>query len=133
MKTPPCQTGMVKRRFPPPARPVTIVYNSRLSNPTNHQPTIAMAKTYLNVPYAQKDAAKALGARWDAAQKKWYVPPDKDASLFAQWQAADGTAVATTSPPKKAPAAAKPAKLGVVTPAEDKNFVAYNGDEPPWD
>ena len=25
----------------------------------------------LNVPYAEKDAAKAAGARWDAARKCW--------------------------------------------------------------
>jgi hypothetical protein len=32
-------------------------------------------KTYLNVPYAQKDAAKALGARWDATHKNgMYLP-----------------------------------------------------------
>jgi len=30
--------------------------------------------TYLNVPYAEKDAAKQLGARWDAQRGKWYVP-----------------------------------------------------------
>ncbi|WP_370460543.1 MULTISPECIES: DUF5710 domain-containing protein [Brasilonema] len=26
-----------------------------------------MARTYLNVPYQQKDQAKKLGARWDAS------------------------------------------------------------------
>lgn len=30
--------------------------------------------TYLNVPYAQKDAAKSHGARWDAQRKQWYYP-----------------------------------------------------------
>lgn len=42
---------------------------------------------YLDVPYAQKDQAKQLGARWDPIQKKWYLPdPDKsDLSLFAAW------------------------------------------------
>ena len=29
----------------------------------------------LSVPFAQKDAAKALGARWDAARRTWAVPP----------------------------------------------------------
>jgi ribonuclease HI len=28
---------------------------------------------YLNVPFAKKDEAKALGARWDADKRKWYV------------------------------------------------------------
>lgn len=30
-------------------------------------------KTYLNVPYAEKDYVKRCGAKWDAAAKKWYV------------------------------------------------------------
>lgn len=28
----------------------------------------------LNVPYAEKDEAKALGARWNPEIKKWYAP-----------------------------------------------------------
>jgi hypothetical protein len=38
-------------------------------------------KTYLNVPYSDKDAAKAAGAKWDSEKKKWFYPaleiPDK--------------------------------------------------------
>ena len=30
--------------------------------------------TWLNVPYAKKDLAKALGARWDSLTKRWYCP-----------------------------------------------------------
>ena len=33
-----------------------------------------MSRIYLQVPYAEKDAAKAMGARWDAKRKSWYVP-----------------------------------------------------------
>jgi len=103
---------------------------------------MADSKTYLNVPFAQKDAAKALGARWDADYKKWYVPGDKDIALFAQWQVQSGalesTAVATSKPRAQAAStktgsSANNASLGVITHAADKNFVAYNGDEPPWD
>ena len=46
---------------------------------------MAATKVYLNVPFSQKDAAKELGAKWDAAQKKWYVLDDKELSLFSQW------------------------------------------------
>ena len=42
-------------------------------------------KVFLKVPFSEKDRAKALGARWDAAQKKWYVPPGVDVSLFGAW------------------------------------------------
>lgn len=36
------------------------------------------AKQYLNVPIAEKDEAKKLGARWDRLQNSWYVPPGID-------------------------------------------------------
>jgi len=42
------------------------------------------SRTYLTVPYAEKDAAKALGAKWDAAQKKWYAPASADLSDFSK-------------------------------------------------
>ena len=100
---------------------------------------MADSKTYLNVPFAQKDAAKALGARWDADYKKWYVPGDKDIALFAQWQAQSGALESAPSKPKARAASSKTgssannAGAGVITHAADKDFVAYNGDEPPWD
>jgi hypothetical protein len=28
----------------------------------------------LNVPFEEKDAAKELGAKWDATKKLWYAP-----------------------------------------------------------
>lgn len=92
---------------------------------------MADAKIYLNVPYAQKDAAKALGARWDPAQKKWYVLADKDLSLFAQWHSATSASPAATAP-QASTATAPKAATGVMTYALDKNFVAYDGDAPPW-
>lgn len=33
----------------------------------------ASKRTYLRVPFAEKDAAKALGAKWDSRRKKWYT------------------------------------------------------------
>jgi hypothetical protein len=39
----------------------------------------------LKVPYAEKDEAKALGARWNAQRKAWYVPDDTDAAPFERW------------------------------------------------
>lgn len=35
-----------------------------------------MPRVYLNVSYAEKDSAKALGAKWDPGQKKWYAPDE---------------------------------------------------------
>ena len=91
---------------------------------------MAATKVYLNVPFSQKDAAKALGAKWDAAQKKWYVLDDKELSLFSQWQ--------TLSAPRAinknslATPATKVSNAGTKTVAQHNDFVAYNGELPPW-
>jgi exodeoxyribonuclease VII large subunit len=44
-----------------------------------------MANTYLVVPFKDKDAAKSLGAKWDAAQRKWYVPDGRELAPFSSW------------------------------------------------
>jgi hypothetical protein len=95
---------------------------------------MADSKIYLNVPFAQKDEAKALGARWDAVEKKWFVPADKDITLFSRWQT---EASAVQSPkskasPSKISASTKKTAAGVKTHATVKDFVAYNGVAPPW-
>lgn len=40
---------------------------------------------YINCPYGEKDEAKALGARWDPDQKKWYYTKENQAYLFQRW------------------------------------------------
>ncbi|OWW18451.1 hypothetical protein AYR66_00410 [Noviherbaspirillum denitrificans] len=42
--------------------------------------------TPISVPFAEKDGAKKLGARWDAERRSWYVPPGIDVSLFSRWR-----------------------------------------------
>lgn len=39
----------------------------------------------LNVPYAEKDLAKALGARWDVAKRVWYVEDLPRLEPFLRW------------------------------------------------
>lgn len=39
----------------------------------------------LNVPYAEKDDAKSLGARWNPQIKKWYVQSLNDYPKFYKW------------------------------------------------
>lgn len=41
--------------------------------------------TFLEVQFKEKDQAKALGARWDGAAKKWYVPDGLDLAPFKTW------------------------------------------------
>jgi hypothetical protein len=43
--------------------------------------------TFLNVPYAEKDEARALGARWNPGRKKWYVPSGVPLEPFEKWLA----------------------------------------------
>jgi len=43
------------------------------------------AVMYLNVPFAEKDMAKGLGAKWDGAMRKWYMPHGVDVNLFSRW------------------------------------------------
>jgi len=46
--------------------------------------------TFLTVPYAEKDEARALGARWNPGRKRWYVPPGVALDAFEKWLAKDG-------------------------------------------
>ncbi|WEJ63742.1 exodeoxyribonuclease VII large subunit [Thiomicrorhabdus lithotrophica] len=43
--------------------------------------------TFLEVPFREKDQAKALGARWDAVSKRWYVPEalQNEIDSFQKW------------------------------------------------
>ncbi len=39
----------------------------------------------LDIPYKDKDQAKALGARWNPKSRSWWVPPRSDLRPFAKW------------------------------------------------
>ncbi|MFA5983512.1 MAG: DUF5710 domain-containing protein [Methylococcaceae bacterium] len=88
---------------------------------------------YLNVPYKDKDAAKALGARWDALNKKWYINADKDISLFGRWLSEATAPAQAMNHTAKTKPVANPQNAKLITYSSDKNFVAYSGDAPPWD
>lgn len=45
---------------------------------------------FLNVPYAEKDEAKSLGARWNPTRKRWYVPDGVAVEPFQKWLSKDG-------------------------------------------
>ena len=42
-------------------------------------------RTYLVVPYADKDEAKAAGAKWDRQAKAWFIPAGADLTTLAAW------------------------------------------------
>jgi exodeoxyribonuclease VII large subunit len=64
---------------------------------------------YLNVPYKEKDAAKALGARFDPDSRRWWVHPDADLSAFAKWDLLPGTSSSPPVPARAAPTGSAPA------------------------
>jgi Domain of unknown function (DUF5710) len=41
--------------------------------------------TLLEVPFDEKNQVKALGGRWDAKKRKWFVPEGKDITPFKRW------------------------------------------------
>ena len=43
-------------------------------------------RTYLAVPYDERREAKAIGARWDAVKKAWYVGPGVEPEKIAKWE-----------------------------------------------
>lgn len=54
-----------------------------------------MPRQYLDVPYKSKDAAKALGARFDGTVKRWYVEAGTDLVAFTSWLPAGDTPAAS--------------------------------------
>lgn len=59
-------------------------------------------RVYLAVPFAEKNDAKALGARWDAGVRAWFAPPGADLALFGAWLPARAAEVATGPDPRQA-------------------------------
>jgi hypothetical protein len=92
----------------------------------------------LTTPFAEKDAVKALGARWDAAKKCWYIVDVKDFTPFARWipdleTAADvsGGTPKVTKPKLSPPTPAIDPAIAATPPAND---VADCGcDVLPWE
>ncbi|MGC8495268.1 MAG: MobQ family relaxase [Syntrophobacteraceae bacterium] len=47
-------------------------------------------RVYIKVPYGEKDAAKAKGAKWDPEKRSWYVPAGVDLAGFGKWLGEEG-------------------------------------------
>lgn len=60
--------------------------NLESDNHTAEMPAPAAEKTFLAVPYKEKEQAKKLGARWDKENKLWYVPEGENLALFDRWR-----------------------------------------------
>lgn len=69
--------------------------------------------TYIKVPYAEKEAVKSLGAKWDRKEQSWYVPPGLNLEPFAKWtQGASQVAPAAISESSQGQPTGVPAQGG---------------------
>jgi hypothetical protein len=78
------------------------------------------ARIYLNVPYSEKECAKAFGARWDSDRKSWCVPDGVMLARFERWlpSAATADALLRANPVAgKTKGAKKPRKVKKATTA----------------
>lgn len=57
----------------------------RSSNARQEDQDQQQAREYINVPYEEKDEAKALGAKWDLKEDSWYVPAGVELTAFSKW------------------------------------------------
>ena len=85
--------------------------------PSTHEQVVGKQgqsdKTYLQVPYKEKNQAKELGAKWDRGKQSWYVPAGVDLALFAKWSQAD-----------KATKSAQSELVPAEAPPKDRQFLA---------
>lgn len=62
------------------------VSRDQLQSTGDQKMTTSDMRVNLAVPYAEKDQAKAAGARWDKAAKTWYAPAGADLDKLAKWR-----------------------------------------------
>lgn len=100
----------------PPARPGAEAGRGTHIGP----PTAAeLPRTYLEVPFSQKDEAKALGAKWDGHRKKWFAGLGSDVAKFSRWlpgaeAPAEGRQAVSAAP--AAPSATRPQRATSQSP-----------------
>ncbi|MBZ2209322.1 DUF5710 domain-containing protein [Massilia soli] len=70
--------------------------------------------------YAEKDEAKAAGARWDPEEKKWYIPANMDSKRF-RWPQIAGAGSSSVD-------GRKSKKPGVKSHANRKKSLGYKLD-----
>ncbi len=110
---------------------------NRCEHPSGRRSLMQKPRFYLTVPFAQKDKAKGLGAKWDPTRKSWYVPEGVDTGAFQRWISDDSDHQGPTPGDPSAQRAGSPNRKkessGVVIPSTNPDFVPYTGDVPPWE
>lgn len=68
-----------------PAEEAGVALSSKLESTPVQEQQKQSARTYLSVPFEEKEKAKSLGAKWDRGQVAWYIPQGTDAKAFEKW------------------------------------------------
>lgn len=76
----------------------------------------ADARTYITVPFKEKEQAKAHGAKWDRQKSSWYIPPGVPKEPFVKWTA--------PTPAQDAPVPAPESAQATAAPAAERVFLA---------
>lgn len=85
----------------------------------------------LVTPFAEKDAVKAMGARWDATKKVWYIVDVTDLTPFMRWIPNGNDSQAGSDAAPLRPASKPPKTTG---PTHSTNDVPHCGcDVKPWE
>ena len=89
----------------------------------------------LVTPFAEKDAVKALGARWDAAKKCWYIVDVADLAPFMRWIPNMDAAidVSGSAAPTAKPKFTLAAPVLASTPASANDKADCGCDVLPWE
>ena len=97
---------------------------------------ISSMRINLVTPFAEKDTVKALGARWDAAKKCWYITDVVDLRPFARWipnmeAALEGTGL--TAQQAKPKFTLPPPAIAATQPRPANDKTDCGCDVLPWD
>lgn len=108
--------------------------NAALSHVSDQNKAVSKEKIFIDVPYKEKDAAKELGAKWDRAERSWFIPPGLDSSPFQKWQnqeQANSGQEKASNPPAQQPAEQEVKKTYLAVPFKDKDQAKKAGAK--WD
>ncbi|EPY00145.1 zincin-like metallopeptidase domain-containing protein, partial [Magnetospirillum fulvum] len=98
------EPGMENRTLMPTGiAPEVTPARSPVQGSAPNRPSVSDRPQLIAVPYAEKDQAKALGAKWDRDAKSWFIPAGLDPALFAKWTQAPAQALASAQTPVQAP------------------------------
>lgn len=61
-----------------------LVHDERLRKGL-YKPKTAATQTMINVSFEDKDKVKAMGSRWSANQRRWFVDAGADLNRFEKW------------------------------------------------